>query len=569
MKTKRIKFLMSLNLTSFKKGLMVLLSIVILTSATTSFAQQTPGEILDQKIKAVKPCEKDDKTLDLVINCTIAPVTNAMSKVIFSPLLSVKDENGVQEVDKKGKNIELPLIVVWLLTAALFFTFFFRFINFRGFKTALKIVRGDFTDPNKKSTGEVTHFQALSAALSGTVGLGNIAGVAVAISLGGPGATFWMIVIGFLGMSSKFAECTLGVMYRDVHEDGTVSGGPMYYLKKGLAEKNMPVLGTVMAALFAVCCVFASFGSGNIFQISQAADQLVSITGGEDSILAHNRVWLGLAASILVGVVIIGGIKSIANVTSKLVPFMCVIYLIAALSILFGSYDQIPAAFGAIFSGAFTPEAGFGGIIGVLIQGMRRATFSNEAGIGSAAIAHSAVKTDEPVTEGLVALLEPFIDTIVICTMTALVIIITGVYDVPNPESGVVLTSTAFASVFSWFPIVLTITVVLFAFSTMVTWSYYGLKSWTYLFGESKASEITYKVLFMIVTVGGSTMSLGQVVDFADAALFSMSFPNLIGVVILAPVVKKALDSYLARVKSGEIKDFRAEAKAQAKAVAE
>jgi AGCS family alanine or glycine:cation symporter len=240
---------------------------------------------------------------------------------------------------------------------------------------------------------------------------------------------------------------------------------------------------------------------------------------------------------------------------------MCLIYLVAALSILFGAYDKIPEALASIFSGAFTPEAGFGGIIGVLIQGMRRATFSNEAGIGSAAIAHAAVKTDEPVTEGLVALLEPFIDTIIVCTMTALVIIITGVYDVPNPESGVILTSQAFASVFDWFPLILTVIVILFAFSTMVTWSYYGLKSWTYLFGESKISEITYKLCFMLVTVGGSTMSLGQIVNFADAALFSMSFPNLIGVLILAPVVKKALDRYLARAKSGEIKDFRAEAK--------
>jgi AGCS family alanine or glycine:cation symporter len=550
------------NISSFvKQGFMLFLAAFLFTSPMIASAQQTPGEILDAQKNVIKPCAKKEKNLDETVNCAISPVTAAISKVIFAPLLSVKDENNVQEVDKSGKNIALPLIVVWLFVAAIFFTIFFRFINFRGFKTALKIVRGDYTDPHKKSDGEVTHFQALSAALSGTVGLGNIGGVAVAISLGGPGATFWMIVIGFLSMSSKFAECTLGVMYRDVHEDGTVSGGPMYYLKKGLAEKNMPILGTVLAALFAVCCIFASFGSGNIFQISQATDQLVSVTGGADSIFAQNRIWLGLGISFLVGVVIIGGIKSIAKVTSKLVPIMCLIYLVAALSILFGAYDKIPEALASIFSGAFTPEAGFGGIIGVLIQGMRRATFSNEAGIGSAAIAHAAVKTDEPVTEGLVALLEPFIDTIIVCTMTALVIIITGVYDVPNPESGVILTSQAFASVFDWFPLILTVIVILFAFSTMVTWSYYGLKSWTYLFGESKISEITYKLCFMLVTVGGSTMSLGQIVNFADAALFSMSFPNLIGVLILAPVVKKALDRYLARVKSGEIKDFRAEAK--------
>ncbi|MCF6216509.1 MAG: alanine:cation symporter family protein [Emcibacter sp.] len=481
------------------------------------------------------------KDFDQALNDFIQPFTGFYSDVIFTAI----------QVDGQS----LPLIVLWLAAGSIFCTIYFRFINIRGFTTALKVVRGDYT--KKEDAGEVTHFQALSAALSGTVGLGNIGGVAVAISLGGPGATVWMIIVGLLGMSAKFAECTLGVKYRVVHEDGTISGGPMHYLKAGFAEKGMPRLGMTLAVIFSICCVFASFGGGNIFQISQTIEQFQIVAGDSTSFFTDYRWVFGLGMAILVGLVIIGGIKSIAKVTSKLVPIMCILYLVAALSILFGYYEKIPEAFMTIINGAFAPEAAYGGIIGVMIQGMRRATFSNEAGIGSAPIAHAAVKTSEPATEGLVSLLEPFIDTVIVCTMTALVIVITGVYLDGSGLSGVKLTSEAFASVYAWFPYILAVAVFLFAFSTMITWSYYGIKAWTFLFGKSKQMEIVYKLLFCSVTVIGATMSLTEVVNFSDAALFSMAIPNLIGVVVLAPVVRQCMISFMGKIKSGEIKSNR------------
>ena len=489
----------------------------------------------------------DLKEFDQALNNFIQPFTSFYSDIIFTAVT----------INGQG----LPLIVVWLALGSIFCTFYFKFINIRGFTTALKVVRGDYT--KKEDAGEVTHFQALSAALSGTVGLGNIGGVAIAISLGGPGATVWMIIVGLLGMSAKFAECTLGVKYRVVHEDGSISGGPMYYLKKGFAERGMPRLGMTLAVIFSICTVFASFGGGNIFQISQTVEQFQIVAGDSTNFFTDYRWVFGLGMAIVVGLVIIGGIRSIARVTSKLVPIMCIFYLIAAISILFGYYEKIPEAFMAIINGAFTPEAGYGGIIGVMIQGMRRATFSNEAGIGSAPIAHAAVKTDEPATEGLVSLLEPFIDTVIVCTMTALVIVITGVYQDGSGLSGVKLTSEAFASVYSWFPYILAVAVLLFAFSTMITWSYYGIKAWTFLFGNNKKMEIIYKVLFCCVTVIGATMSLTEVVNFADAANFSMAIPNLIGVFVLAPVVRQCLISFMAKIKSGEIKSNRDVARAE------
>jgi len=502
----------------------IILSLALLSGLMTSSAQAF-----------------DTKEFDQAINNFIQPFTSFYADTIFTSLTI----NGQ----------EFPLIVAWLAAGSIFCTIYFRFINIRGFKTAIKIVRGDYS--KKEDAGEVTHFQALSAALSGTVGLGNIGGVAVAIALGGPGATVWMIVVGLLGMSAKFAECTLGVKYRVVHEDGTISGGPMHYLSKGFAERGMPRLGMTLAMIFSICCVFASFGGGNIFQISQTVE-IFQIVGGDSTNFFTDYRWVfGLGMALLVGAVIIGGIQSIARVTSKLVPIMCVLYLIAAITILFGFYERIPEALMTILNGAITPEAGYGGLIGVMIQGMRRATFSNEAGIGSAPIAHAAVRTSEPATEGLVSLLEPFIDTVVVCTMTALVIVITGVYQEGSGLSGVKLTSEAFESVYSWFPYVLAVAVFLFAFSTMITWSYYGIKSWTFLFGKSKKTEITYKVLFCSATVVGATMSLTEVVNFSDASNFSMAIPNLIGVVVLAPVVRQCLASLMGKIKSGEIKSNR------------
>jgi alanine or glycine:cation symporter, AGCS family len=479
--------------------------------------------------------------IDEVINRAVAPVSDAIVAVIF------------YSVPVFGA--DLPLIVLWLVIAAAIATVYFNFIAFRAFKHALELIRGDYSNP--KDAGEVSHFQALATALSGTVGLGNIAGVAIAVSIGGPGATFWMILAGLMGMSLKFAECTLGVKYRNEYPDGTVSGGPMYYLSKGLAEKGMAGLGRFLAVFFAICCIAGSLGGGNMFQANQSFQQFVNVTGGEASFFADKGWLFGLIIAVVVGMVIIGGIKSIARVTEKIVPIMAVIYCGASLIIILMNFTQIPAAFAAIFIGAFSPEGVAGGAIGALIQGFRRAAFSNEAGIGSASIAHSAVRTKEPITEGLVALHEPFIDTVVICTMTALVIVITGTYTVGGGMSGVELTSVAFASAFSWFPYVLALAVILFAFSTMISWSYYGAKCWTYLFGESRTMDLLFKLIFCIFVVIGASMNLGPVVDFSDSAIFAMAIANIIGLYILFPVVKRELDSYWSRLQRGELKRYR------------
>ena len=484
-----------------------------------------------------------EQGVDQRINDAIRPVADAVSGFIFSSI----PVNGVA----------VPFVLLWLLFAATLFTFYFKFINFRAFRHAFQLVRGDYSDP--VAAGEVTHFQALSTALSGTVGLGNIAGVAVAVSLGGPGATFWMILAGLLGMSSKFVECTLGVKYRNEYTDGTVSGGPMYYLSKGLAERSekLRTLGKVLAVMFAVFCIGGSFGGGNMFQANQSFKQVLAVTGGDASWLADKGWLYGLVIAILVGLVIIGGIQGIARVTSKVVPFMAVLYVGAGLTIIGIHLPDIPSAFGAIFSGAFTGEGVAGGMVGVLIQGFKRAAFSNEAGIGSAAIAHSAVRTNRPVTEGLVSLYEPFIDTVVICTVTALVIVVTGTWDPSvDPSQGVALTSSAFESTISWFPWVLTVAVVLFAFSTMISWSYYGLKAWTYLFGESVVTDAVYKLMFLFFVVAGSSMQLGSVIDFSDAMIFAMAFPNVLGIYFLLPVVRKELDDYWADFKAGRLRKF-------------
>ena len=483
------------------------------------------------------------ENVDERINQAVKPIADAVAGFIF------------YSVPIAG--VQVPLVLFWLLIVATIFTFYFKFINLRAFKHGFELVRGDYNDPD--AAGEVTHFQALATALSGTVGLGNIAGVAVAVSLGGPGATFWMILAGLLGMSSKFTECTLGVKYRNEYEDGTVSGGPMYYLAKGLAERGpgFAKLGKVLAVLFAIFCIGGSFGGGNMFQANQSFSQLVNVTGGDASWLADKGWLYGLVVAGLVGMVIIGGIQGLARVTSKIVPFMCVTYLAAGLVIIFMNMSAIPAALMSIIDGAFTADGITGGVIGVLIQGFKRAAFSNEAGIGSAAIAHAAVRTKRPVTEGIVALYEPFVDTVVVCTITALVIIITGSWDPSvDPSAGVQLTSQAFESAISWFPWVLTLAVVLFAFSTMISWSYYGLKAFTYLFGESRATDITYKVMFLCFVVLGSSMQLGAVIDFSDAMIFAMAFPNVLGLYFLLPVVKKELDVYWSDYKEGRLQKF-------------
>lgn len=475
----------------------------------------------------------DGRTLDKQINDAVEPWTNALFKVVFFKPVSIAGQ-------------PIPFILIWLAGTAIFLTVYFKFINLRSFGLALKTVRGKYSKPG--DPGEITHFQALTAALSATVGLGNIAGVAIAISKGGPGAAFWMVILGLLGMTTKFAECTLGVKYRDIDENGRVMGGAMKYLTKGLAERGLGGVGKVLAVLFAILCVGASLGGGNMFQINQVCSQFVEISGGSESILANYRWVFGLMIAVLVGVVIIGGITRIANVTSRLVPLMCITYVCGAVAVLVVNAHEIPHALGLIVSKAFTPDAYVGGMIGALLVGIQRGTFSNEAGIGSAPIAHSAVKTSKPASEGVVALLEPFTDTVVVCLMTALVIVITGNYGEAYSSSGygeaIEITSKSFASVITWFPFVLFVAVTLFAFSTLISWSYYGQQAWSSLFGQSKTAGIAYKLLFCACIVIGSAMSLGAVTNFSDCMLLGMCFPNLIGVYLLLPVVKKELVAF-------------------------
>ncbi|HIF92339.1 MAG: alanine/glycine:cation symporter family protein [Myxococcales bacterium] len=478
--------------------------------------------------------------IDETINEVFTPIAKAFSEFIFFSV-SVGDA-------------DIQLIVLWLIAGAAFFTVYLRFINIRGFVHALRLVRGDFTDPNEP--GEVSHFQALATAISGTVGVGNIAHVAVAISVGGPGAAFWMLVAGVLGMASKFAECTLGVKYRQENPDGSMSGGPMFYMDKGLRERNWPRLGKVMAVYYAACIIIGTLGIGSMFQSNQAYVQFVNVTGGEASFFAE-RGWLfGLIIALVVGVVIMGGIKSIARVASSVVPLMALIYISAGLFVIAVNADKVPTALMQILTGAFTPEGTTGGMLGVLILGFRRAAFSNEAGIGSSSIAHAAVRTREPVTEGFVALLEPFIDTIIVCSITALVITLT-VYDPTTPFdgiSGVELTSSAFESVIPWFPVPLAIVVILFAYSTMIAWSYYGLEGWIYLFGPKKSVKIGYNLIFCASVVVGCTTQLTAILDFSDAMIFAMALANMLALYLLAPVVRSELDSYWRRLASGEIR---------------
>ena len=447
--------------------------------------------------------------------------------------------------------INMPIVVAWLLLGAIFFTVRTRFVGVRLFGHAIQLVRGLYDKPG--DVGEVSHFQALAAALSATVGLGNIAGVAIAVSIGGPGATFWMIVAGLLGMASKFSEVTLGQKYRHFRKDGSVMGGAMYYLSEGLKERGLGGLGRVLAVLFALLCILGSFGGGNSFQVKQSLDQLRTMIGPLDTM-----PWIyGLAMVVAVGVVIIGGIRRIANVADKVVPVMCGVYVLACLYILGAHLEAIPAAFGAIFEGAFAPTAVEGGIVGVLVQGIKRAAFSNEAGVGSAAIAHAAARVEFPVQEGIVAVLEPFIDTVVICTMTALVIVVTGVATDPANAAlvagnqGAALTSVAMGSVVSWFPYLLSGAVLLFAYSTMISWSYYGERCWTWLFGER--TTMVYRGLFLAFTFLGSVVTATNILDFSDLMILGMSVPNVLGLVLLSGVVGQELTDYEARLRDGRV----------------
>ena len=486
--------------------------------------------------------EEKNKSVDERINERFDKATGWFVKAIFSSI--------------RIADYDVLWVILWLAAAGIVFTAVFKAINIRAFPLALRTVRGKYSGPD--DPGNISHFQALATAVSGTVGLGNIAGVAIGISIAGPGVAFWLFLSGFLGMATKFAECTLGVKYRSIDEAGHVQGGPMYYLKRGMAERGLGPVGAVLAVFFAIFCVFASFGGGNIFQVNQVTQQLINVTG-QDSFFASNQWVFGLMMALVTALVIIGGIKSIAKVTSKLVPTMCVIYIMSALLVLVVNADAIPGAIGMIVTEAFQPRAAVtGGILAAFIWGMRRATFSNEAGIGSAPIAHSAARTRKPASEGVVALLEPFVDTVIVCTMTSLVIVTTMQFDGDtanftvngqafelgratnnNSSFGIGLTSAAFETVNSGFRYLLFVCVLLFAFSTLVTWSYYGLQAWQYLFGKNQVLELTYKTVFCLTIIAGASANVGKAVDFSDAALFAMSIPNLIGVYFMIPIIRR------------------------------
>ena len=481
--------------------------------------------------------------IDTAVESAIAPLAAALSSVVFYrlPLFGY----------------EVPWIVLWLAVAASFFTLYLGFINIRGFGLALRLVRGDYHDP--AAPGEISHFQAVATAVSGTVGVGNIGGVAVAIVIGGPGAAFWLIVAGFLSMSTKLVECTLGVKYRKHNPDGSVSGGPMYYLEHWLVRRDLPLLGKGLGKFYALSLVIGCLGIGNMFQSNQAYVQFVTITGGEASFFADKGWLFGLAIASLVGLVIIGGIRSIASVASKIVPFMALLYLLSALVIITMSAEHIPAAIQLIIGSAFSLESATGGAVGAIIVGFQRALFSNEAGLGSAPIAHSAVQTDHPASEGLVSLLEPFIDTVVICTLSSLVIVVTA-YPAGLMEQGlegIALTSAAFEHHVSWAPYPLAIAALLFAFSTAVSWSYYGLKAWTYLFSEHPLSENIFKLVFCGFLALGCMIQLSAVLDFSDAMVFLISVPNILGLYFYAPEVKREVKAFMDAVASGEVRNYR------------
>lgn len=459
--------------------------------------------------------------VDALINAWIAPVADAIASVVF------------YSVDVGGA--PLPLVVVWLIGGGITCTLAFRFINLRGFAHALRVVRGDFAGG---ATGETTPFQALTTAVSGTVGLGNIAGVAVAVSLGGPGAALWMVLAGFLGMSAKFAEVTLAVKYRRVRADGTVSGGPMYYIPIALGRVGLPRLGVFLAGFF---CVATIGGSLTLFQVNQSFEQFRAVTGFE-----HGFVF-GLAIALWVGVILFGGMRRIAKTTDKLVPLMCGLYIFACVIVLAANATQLLAALVTIVQTAFVPESVAGGIIGAIVQGFRRAAFSSEAGLGSAPMAHATVRTREPMSQGFAALLEPFLDTVVICLLTALAIVVTGVYQQGGEVQGIALTSAAFATVVPWFPAVLSVAAILFALSTVLSWGYYGEQAWTWLFSAKQGSRVAYRLFLCAVISTGATFELSQVINLVDSLNFCMAIPNLIAVYLLLPELRADLANYQRR----------------------
>ena len=477
--------------------------------------------------------------VDAFIEKYFAPFSNKFSSLIFTPINIFGNE--------------IPFLLLIMILASIFCTFYFRWIVIWGFKHSLKQIFHKNEDDGNK--GEVSPIGALATALSGTVGLGNIAGVAIAISIGGPGAMFWMCLGAIFGMALKFCEVTLSLKYRIFNEDGSVSGGPMYYMQKGLEEKGLKWLGIILAYVFAIAFLPGTVGGGCMLQTNQATQQIINITGGENSIFYSHSWIIGVIIAFVVALVIVGGIKSIAKVTSKVVPAMCLLYIAACLIIIFANITKIPHAIYTIFTQAFVPESIYGGIAGTIIIGLRRSIQSNEAGIGSSPIAYAAVKTKEPISQGFVSIIEPFLDTVVVCSMTAFVIILTGEYlHYTDGITGVQLTSGAFASVMPFFPYVLAIVIILFALSTILSWAYYGEKAFTFLFGQGKKRIRTYQFIFCLFIIIGSAMNLKSVVNLSDAFTLFLAVPNLIAVFLLSDIIMKELKRYCKKYSIGFFK---------------
>ncbi len=476
--------------------------------------------------------------VDALMDKYVAPVSDSIANVIFYPLTFGETQ--------------IPIIIFWILFAGIFFTVFFKGISIWGLKHAIETVAKP-ADKNSDSNGEVSSFQALATALSGTIGIGSIAGVAISISIGGPGAAFWIFAGALLGMSIKFVEATLAVKYRRFNLDGTVSGGPMHYIAHGLTRKKLRWLGQPLSAIFAVLCIGGGITGGNMIQINQTAHQIIFITGGEQSIF-HGFAWvLGAIAAILIGMVVMGGIKSIAKVTTILTPTMCAMYIISGLIVILANFTNIPHAIALIIKEAFNPTAVAGGVFGTIIIGLRRSVQSNEAGTGAAAIVYATAQTKEPVSQGFVALLETFL-TGVLCLFTSFAIVFSGACTHAAKEiSGIELASNAFQSVIPFFPVILSIIAVMFAMSTLISWAYYGQKAWTFLLGEGKKRVLTFNLIYCLFIIIGSAMNVKSIIDITDAMMIAMCVPNIIALYVLAPEIKRDLIDYCKRHNVGKI----------------
>lgn len=541
-------------------------------TAGSSITKTIPALLLLLLVTSCAEARQPDDELNIgqSIDAVFSPIANQASRLMFwdpfaaagiyDPVIYV-DGMPLKDKDGEVKKVRIPLLVIWLILMALFFTFRMGFINVRGFTHIFGLVSGRYD--RKEDPGEVSHFQALSTALSGTIGLGNIAGVAIAISMGGPGATFWMFLAGFFGMSSKFVECTLGVKYRKIDEKGRVLGGPMYYLRMGLARKrigrfSLAGLGKVLGFTWAFFAILGSLGGGNMFQ----ANQSFTLTAAVIPALEGHGAAFGLAMALMVGMVIFGGIKSIGKVTGKLVPLMAALYIGTSLIIIFANIARIDEVVVLIFSSALNASALKGGLIGVMVIGLKRAAFSNEAGVGTAAIAHSATRTSEPVSEGIVGSSGPMVDTMIICTMTALVLIFTGYHQGTGELQGAAMTAAAFGSVFSWFPYLLTVAIILFSFSTQISFAYYGQQCFDYCFGgvferifkRRELGRYIFSAIFLLCVVVGASSSVRAVMNYSDMIIFALAFTNTIGMLLMSSEVRNDMRSYMTRLKEGKIR---------------